>query len=195
MRFIPLAHLRTVLTARHRRQGLQIAALILAACISPLSLEGQTSSVSEPQAKAGFLLNFARFTEWPTSALGPADPIVICATDADVARELEKTIGGRKVGEHPVRATHIDINEPDRACAIVYAHRLDQQKTEELLVALGTAPVLTVSDSKGFARFGGGIQLFLTGGRMAFGVNRTAAERSGLRLSSKLLGLSKPVED
>ena len=56
-------------------------------------------------------------------------------------------------------------------------------------------PVLMVSDSKAFASRGGAVQLFLSEGRMLFSVNRQAAERSGLRLSSKLLGLSRPVED
>ena len=61
--------------------------------------------------------------------------------------------------------------------------------------AIKTLPVLTVSDGKGFSQAGGIIELYVEGGRMRFAINVDAAERSGLRLSSRLLGLAKVVRD
>ncbi len=172
------------------------ATVVLAALLwAPCARAQAGKTLSETEAKAGFLLNFARFTEWPVSTLGPTDPIVICVTDQDVATELTRTIGTRKVGEHPVSALVVKLGDAPRHCSILYAHRLDDRKTSELLSAVGALPVLTVSDSKAFAGRGGAVQLFLSEGRMLFNVNRQSAERSRLRLSSKLLGLSRPVED
>ena len=56
-------------------------------------------------------------------------------------------------------------------------------------------PVLTVSDGKGFSLAGGIIELYVEGGRMRFAINLDAADRSGLRLSSRLLGLAKIVRN
>ena len=63
------------------------------------------------------------------------------------------------------------------------------------LDAIRTLPVLTVSDGKGFSQAGGIIELYVEGGRMRFAINVDAAERSGLRLSSRLLGLAKVIRD
>jgi len=52
-----------------------------------------------------------------------------------------------------------------------------------------------VSDVTGFARWDGGVEVTLEGGRMGLLVNRTAAERTGLRLSSRLLGVGRLLED
>ena len=56
-------------------------------------------------------------------------------------------------------------------------------------------PVLTVGDGKGFSHAGGIIELFVEGGKMRFAINMDAAERAGLHLSSRLLGLAKVVRD
>lgn len=49
---------------------------------------------------------------------------------------------------------------------------------------------LSVSDATGFARTGGIIEFYVDSGRMRFAINVDAAQRSGLRLSSRLLGLA-----
>jgi hypothetical protein len=59
------------------------------------------------------------------------------------------------------------------------------------LAVIKTLPVLTVSDGKDFSQAGGIIELFVESGRMRFAINMDAAEGSGLRLSSRLLGLAK----
>src|SRR3546814_17794068 len=55
-------------------------------------------------------------------------------------------------------------------------------------------PILTVTDrSKGVA--GGMIEFVMQGGRVRFQIDERAARASGLRISSKLLGLAIAVED
>jgi hypothetical protein len=55
--------------------------------------------------------------------------------------------------------------------------------------------VLTVGTSDQFARSGGMVGLFVEDGRMRFAINPDAAQRSGVRLSSRLLALAKLVKD
>ena len=57
------------------------------------------------------------------------------------------------------------------------------------------ASILTVGDGEDFARGGGVIGLFIEDGRMRFAINSDAAQRAGLRLSSKLLSLAKIVKE
>jgi hypothetical protein len=152
-------------------------------------------SVTEPAAKAAFLLNFARFTQWPVEALLPGEPLTICASDRDVADALEVTVRGREAGNRAVAARRIHIDGPFGDCDVLYVTRLDKRRAARLLESVLGAPVLTVSDEAGFAGWGGDIELFIEDGRMGFLVNRKAAERVGVRLSSRLLGLARFWKD
>jgi len=63
------------------------------------------------------------------------------------------------------------------------------------LAGIRQLPVLTTSDAKGFSRSGGIAEFYLEGGQMRFVINLDAAERSGLLLSSRLLGLATVIRD
>ena len=61
------------------------------------------------------------------------------------------------------------------------------------LAALGTAPVLTVSDIPDFVKRGGMVQFVLDGNHVRFEINIAAAQRAGLTLSSELLKIARAV--
>jgi len=54
---------------------------------------------------------------------------------------------------------------------------------------------LTVGEAEGFAVLGGIINLTVEGNKVHFEVNRLAADRAGLRISSRLLSLAKIVTE
>ena len=55
-------------------------------------------------------------------------------------------------------------------------------------------PILTVGETPRFIEQGGIVNFFLENGKVRFEINRSAAERSGLRISSRLLQLAKIVD-
>jgi hypothetical protein len=166
---------------------------LLAACVmAQVSLAGQT--VTQPALKAAFLYNFAKFAEWPADS-APTSPLTLCVLD-DVAvdESLAQLVKGSVVNGRPVtvqRATRDKI----RACHLAYFGGTDVDHAIALLDEIKGAPVLTVSDGEQFARMGGVIGLFLEDGKMRFAVNADAAQRGGVRLSSRLLTLAKLVKD
>jgi hypothetical protein len=150
------------------------------------------AEMSEPAMKAAYLLNFARYTEWPAAESANA-PLLICTTDVDVAGSLATTATGNRIGARPLAVRLVKLEDVLAPCAILHADRMDQRKAVQLFRALGKAPVLTVSDADGFSSWGGVVELFITStSRMHFLINRTAADQSGLRLSSRLLVLARP---
>jgi hypothetical protein len=66
---------------------------------------------------------------------------------------------------------------------------------DAILHELQRVPVLTVSNGDDFVRTGGIIGLFVEEGRMRFAVSPDAAQRAGVRLSSRLLQLAKIHRD
>jgi hypothetical protein len=61
------------------------------------------------------------------------------------------------------------------------------------LSALAALPVLTVSDMPGFIEHGGMVQFVLENDNVRFEVNLSAANKSGLALSSQLLKVAARV--
>ena len=142
--------------------------------------------------KAAFLFNFAKFTEWP--GLSPRDDIVYCVVgDDSVASALSKTVRGQQIAGRRLQVRTRVNASAWAACHVLFVSESHREHTAASLAVLRTAPVLTVSDANGFADAEGISELEVESGRMRFAINVPAAERAGLRLSSRLLSLARVV--
>jgi hypothetical protein len=184
-------------TMRVGRRRIGVASIVLAAALSaaPAIAEGGVPvGVSDVAAdvavKAAFLYNFAKFTEWP--ALPPGGPLVLCVVGGDaVAAALVETVKGQNISGRALEVWRPQESSSWRSCHLLFIADAEMRKSTGGLAGIKTLPVLTVSDSKDFSQTGGIIELFVESGRMRFAINMDAAEGSGLRLSSRLLGLAK----
>src|SRR5262245_51831478 len=169
-------------------------ALALSALMLAVPALAAAQAVSASSLKAAFMLNFAKFAEWP--GLDPDAPIALCVSGDDVLAEaLEVTVKGQNIEAHPIRVVRLAADASVRTCQLLFIGGRDDRRVSALLEQAAGSPVLTVSDADRFVTGGGTIQLFVEGGRMRFAVNVDAAQRSKVRLSSRLLGLAKVVRD
>jgi hypothetical protein len=140
--------------------------------------------------KAAFLFNFARFTVWP--ALAADAPIVACIVGDDGIAAAFTEIGrGHTVDGHPLVVGQPQDSTTWRACHLLFITEAQMRRSPNALTGIATLPVLTVSEAKGFAKTTGIIELYTNAGQLRFLINVEAAERAGLRLSSRLLSLAK----
>jgi hypothetical protein len=176
---------------RPRIAGLTLAAMLVAATAAPA--HGATGAEAADAAlKAAFVYNFAKFTEWPS--LPARTPIVLCvAGDDDVAAVLATTVLGQNIDGHAVEVRLVQDAAAWRACQLLFVAEAETRRSAGGLNGIKTLPILTVSDGKDFSQAGGIIELYVDGGHMRFAINVDAAERTGLRISSRLLGLAKVV--
>jgi len=172
-----------------------IALLAWIGWASPSPVAAQTATA--PALKAAYLLKFAPFTEWPASSLSPGGAIALCVVnDRAVADELTLLAKGRLVEGHTLVVSTPKADAAALAsCHLVFASGLDAKGSAALLAAVAGKPVLTVSDMDNFAELGGVVRFFVERGTVRFAINRDAAQRAGLRLSSQLLSLAKIVKD
>jgi len=171
-----------------------LAALVAVLLGSQAGLESQ-GAVTQPALKAAFLYNFAKFAQWPGDPV-PSSPITLCVLDdASVEDALGQLVNGGLVNGRAVtilRGTH---NRSLRGCHVLYFGDTDPGRAIAILDELKNAAVLTVADGDQFPRNGGMVGLFIEDGRMRFAINADAAQRVGVRLSSRLLSLAKLVKD
>lgn len=157
----------------------------------------QTPPRSEYEVKAAYLLNFARYAQWPAAA--PADSsaeLVICVLGHDpFGAVLDRTVAGRRVLGHPVRAMRPGSRSEALLCQMAFISGDPRAEIQPWLAELRGRPVLTVGDGPEFTEAGGTIAFVPVDQTVRFEVNRKALERSGLRLSSRVLALATRVTD
>jgi hypothetical protein len=157
----------------------------------------QKDEGAEYPVKLAFLYNFTKFVEWPPDSYRDAGaPLLICIVGHDPFSEvLERELRTRNVGGHPVELKTFKPNEKLSACQIVFVPATEKNQADRIVRGLKGSSTLTVGETDGFAVLGGIINLTVEANKVHFEVNRLAAERAGLKISSRLLNIAKIVHE
>lgn len=181
------------------KHWLDIRSLLLAAALQvsliPVVSADPIVTAEEFALKAAFLYRFTNFIQWPEDR-ALQDVFQICLLGRDpfgaVIKELEQeTVQGKHI-----QVKDIQSRDEELDCHVVYISSSEIQHRERWLERLSALNgVLSISDMEGFTRAGGVIQFIQVDNRVRFAINVEAAERANLAVSSKLLRLSKPLEE
>jgi|SoiMethySBSTD1v2_1073268.scaffolds.fasta_scaffold06074_16 uncharacterized protein DUF4154 len=163
------------------------AALALLVAVAGAAPAAQEVSL-EYRVKAAFLYNFVKYVEWPER---PPREILICVAGQNpFGTVLEQLVRNERIHDRPLRAEVILEPRPD--CNVVFTPRTSN--VAAYLKAAAGMPVLTVGESPRFIESGGIINFVAEGTSVRFEINRAAADRARLRISSRLLQLARIVE-
>jgi len=178
---------------------LVLACVLFVSCMisDSRALFAQMKSATEYQVKAAFLYNFAKFVDWPASAFNDAkQPLDICVYGRDpFGTALEDALLGKTIGERRVGLGRAMQFQDLAGCHVVFVSASAHESAADLANRLKGRAVLLVGESEGFAASGGTIQFTIEDNRVHFVINPDAADRAGLKISSKLLALAKIVRD
>jgi hypothetical protein len=164
--------------------------------LAPLSVSSRAAAPTEYQLKAAFLLNFAKFVEWPATVFrSQQSPFSICVLGNDpFGHDLDDTVKGQTIGNRTVAVKRISQIPRDDGCQMIFVSSADGDKWQRGFDALKSSPVLTVVERDDLMD-NVVINLKVEENKIRFEVNLEAAEHAGLRISSKLLRLAKSVRE
>ncbi len=145
----------------------------------------RAESALEYQVKAAMLYNFTRFITWPE-----AGDVELCLVGDNPFDGALEALAGKPAAAGAFRIQRIGDTRALAACDMVFISAGSREQQAVVLEALAGRPVLTVSDNVNFIQAGGIVQFIISDGKVRFAINPDAAERAGLRISSKLLGLA-----
>lgn len=146
--------------------------------------------ISASQAKVAFVSNVVRYVKWPPT--GTNTVLIGILGKGQLAHEWqnisEKSINGR-------RLRVIKSNDVDEMldCQIVVVEETSPHKLSRILMSLRQYPILTISDSPGFIRSGGSLNMTFLDNHISFSINLAQARAVGLDISSNLLKLAAEV--
>jgi hypothetical protein len=150
----------------------------------------------EYHIKAAFLLNFAKFMEWPSHAFSdPSTPLTLCILGKDPFGDALKTIEGKIVKERKLVIKRTQSVEDIKECHILFISTSEKENLSDILSRIKDMPILTVAETKNFCQSGGIVNFVLVKNKVRFEINVDAAKRTGLQISSKLLKLSKIIKE
>ena len=177
---------------RHSWESARLWLLLLALFATQPGTAASPASL-EKAVKASFLFKFAPFVEWPAEAFTATERnFIICVMGDDpFGAVLNDVVRGQKIRERPVNVRRLAMAGSATGCHILYAgHSPDADYAP--FAALDGQPVLTVADRDGGPP-GAMIAFVMQSGRVRFRIDDSAARTSGLKISSKLLGLALAV--
>ena len=179
----------------HRIRGALVFFATIAAGLSAKSARAQ-SPAAEYHVKAAYLLNFARFVEWPVDVLPASAPVVIVIVGDDpFGGPLEEILRGKSANGHPIQLRHMRWNDVLTPCQIVFISASEEPHLAQILQYLGRSSVLTVSDIDRFSLRGGVIEFRMVGNRVRFDIGREPAFAARLSISSKMLRVARAVHE
>ena len=162
-----------------------------------LILTGSVRAQSkEYQIKAAFLFNFAQFVDWPSAAFANTNAPFCIGVLGDDPFEgaLDATIQDEDIGNRKIMIERSQNVADLKNCQMIFVSKSEKGHIPEILSELDSRPILTVSEVQGFAQRGGSINFYLSGPKVRFEINPSAAQSDGLKISAQLLSLGKIVQ-
>jgi hypothetical protein len=176
------------------RRSLLLAALLPVALLVGAKAEAQ-AVMDESQVKAMFVYNFLKFVEWPVDvAAGAKDPfVVLIIGEGATADATEHFLESKTIGERLLVVRRIRWDQSLTGARAAFVVERDAKKLHHILDAAAAAGILTIGEGESFTTRGGVIGLLVEDRKVRFDVDTTAAQNAGLRVSSKLLALTRVV--
>jgi hypothetical protein len=149
----------------------------------------------EHRVKAAFLYQFAGYVEWPPAMFAQADtPVAIGVIGAEpLAAELSQVVTGRTIAGRTVTVRRIKAGESLAGVHILFIGKAESTRLVQLSQTAQPRSILTVTETDGALAQGSIINFVIAERRVRFEVALDTAEKSGLKLSSRLLAVAQDV--
>jgi hypothetical protein len=154
----------------------------------------QTGTQHEYEVKAGVLYRIIGYVEWPKDSLPESHPIIQIGLLGQIPfPEALEVLDGKTVQGHKLVVKRLTDLSAAADCQVLFIGASEKPRLAEIVAGIKNRPVLTVGEAEGFAEGGGVVNLIAGQNRIVMEINREAAGRAGLSISSQLLKLARVV--
>ena len=163
-------------------------------CFTLLLIPSQSANAVETEyaLKAGFLFNFARYSEWNNTQT-KLNTFTLCSPDINFINTANSILAKHTVNNLPINAQLVSLLEPNLAqCQVLFitSNTLEQWQSS---TPSNLNNIMIAGETESFIEQGGHIRFFLSGGKIRFEVSPGKLTQSGITMSSKVLRLGRVV--
>ncbi len=184
---------------------LSIILMILPGVSPCFAQNGSESFFEEPVSreylvKAAYLLNFAKYTQWPEQAFHDEEaPLVIGVLGPNpFANVLERAAEKKEIHDRSIVVEyypHLEGESPPPCHLLFFSKQLTAAEMKETLQVVDRAPILLSGDSRTFAVRGGITGFFIEENKVRFAINLESMKHHQLQISSKVLRLADTIAE
>ena len=163
-----------------------------------LSVSVSAQQYTEYDLKAAYIFNFSKFVSWPQNTFEHDDSDFNIAVfgESPITKVLLAAFKGRKIQNREISIRVFYRIEDLPKAQIVFVSKGMQLETANLIEIIDNRPILLVGDAvESFCQLGGVINFTARGSKYQFEINNNAAISLHLKISSKLLALSKIISN
>jgi len=171
--------------------------ILFTTCTILLNSTSSHAASKEYALKAAFIEKFPRFISWPhnNSTQEPDTVFNICVIGKNPFNGmLDKVASISTIKNNPVLVKQITVIDKISRCQILFIATTTNDRLRKILAQTKGQPILTISDTTGYAQHGVLINFYPRKNSIGFEINKRASEQSRLSISSRLLKLSRIVE-
>lgn len=158
----------------------------------PEAGNGPVLAEATPQeVVSAVVMKLVGFVEWPMSS---GTGYGVCVYDNGPLAALLEAYQGRPAREAVVLVRRVNLAAAVAGCHVAFVGGEGSRRLETVAEAYRGRPVLIVAEGDDAIDRGAMVGLSVSGGRIVFDVDRTAASRERMEVSSKLLRLARRVK-
>lgn len=155
---------------------------------------GEAAPPTEYEVKAAFIHNIAKFVEWP-AALPSSGSARLCLLGRSPFGNALDALQGKQIGQMSWEIVPLNSRAGLKDCRILFIAASERGDLGRVLQDIGNTPVLTMGDTAGYAGQGVMVNFYLEENKVRIEINRDAAARAQIGISSQLLRLARIVRE
>lgn len=160
-------------------------------CNTGVTFSAERDAV-EYKLKAAYMLNFAKFINWPDVHDGE-ETFRICVYGKNPFGSALAGAERKKIKGEVIELVLTSDPAELKDCRLAFVSSSEVDRIDTLFETLSGKPIVTVSDIEGFATAGGTIEFVSVGDKLRFVINHTQAKSSNVKITASLLGLAVEV--
>ncbi len=155
------------------------------------------AETGEYTVKAVYLERFTRFIQWPEESAieDTTRPFVIAVVGQNAyGTTIEEVYKSQKIKNKTVAVEYISSPKDIPSCHLLIVSKMEDEELRGVLALTESQPILTVSDTPGYAEKGLLINFVVREDKVQFEINEKAVRAADLSISHHLLRVARIVE-
>lgn len=165
-----------------------LPALLVALPSNGYEVAASTSAAQSSESVEQVVFGILSYSRWP-SENGTLDVCIVGPTDhADRIGQSTSTVNGR-----PLRVVRKAVSDAGLGtdCDVAYLGNIDETGRTQVFSAIGSRPVLTISENDASCSVKSMFCLHVRNARVTFEINLDSVARSGIRVHPNVLKLAR----
>ncbi len=171
---------------------LLVISIILGLALSSMGQASMNTMNTRAKFKATYILNFAKYTEWP-AAYKQGDFIIGVVNDDDLALNLETAAKTKKINSQNLVVKRLKSPSEVTKCHMIYVSGASVGAVEPYINKAKEFNCLTITEGKGLIERTSAINFVVVGAAMKYEMNKSLFNQQDLIVSNTLENLATKV--